>query len=192
LNIQNSAALGKRKRSIEEYLGYVYAHKYLSQNPIFRIFISDDFCNYKSDQIKHVNWIDKLASLKAFIPKILTVQTPFIQFSDENRELERAKENLLKLEKGIKEINNIVVSLILTQDSYIKINETKSDCLKNIFNLSKIFETNSLRYKDDNVFEDIGGNDGHVKVFYNLYEKNKSHCLNMINNLKPDLNVKFI
>jgi hypothetical protein len=109
LNVQNSAVLGKRKRSIEEYLSYVYAHRHLSQNPIFRIFISDDFNNYKTDQVKSINWIDKLTSLKIYLPKMLTANTKIIHYSEENRALEKARENLLKLEKGIKEINNIVV-----------------------------------------------------------------------------------
>jgi hypothetical protein len=114
LNVQNSAVLGKRKRSIEEYLSYVYAHRHLSQNPIFRIFISDDFNNYKSDQVKHINWIDKLSSLKAYLPKMLSSGTKIINYSDENKALEKAKEGLLKLEKGIKDINLVIVIYWLT------------------------------------------------------------------------------
>jgi hypothetical protein len=68
----------------------------------------------------------------------------------------------------------------------MKTNDTKSDCLKNVFNISKVLEKGNLKPQiEDNECVKTGN----VEVFYNLYDKNKTHSLNVLNNLKPELTV---
>ena len=106
--VQNYAALGKRKRSIEEYLSYVHNHKHLSQNPIYLIFISDNFDNFKSEQIKKFSWMDKLVYVKDLIPKIL-IGVNNNKKKENEYSFDNEKENLMRLEKGINEITKILV-----------------------------------------------------------------------------------
>ena len=63
--------LDKRKKQIEEYLNYINNHKYLNKNPIFLIFLSEDFEKYKNDQIKKEGIIEKInfSNLKLILSK---------------------------------------------------------------------------------------------------------------------------
>ena len=72
LYVNNDSHLGKRKRQIEEYLNYIHLHKYLSQNQIYLIFLSDDFEQYKNDYNKKNTFYDKIYSIKikTYIPNL--------------------------------------------------------------------------------------------------------------------------
>jgi hypothetical protein len=61
--------------------------------------------------------------------------------------------------------------------------DTKSECLKNVFNVSKLLEKGNLKPNDNEEIVKIGN----VEVFFNLYDKHKTHSINIMNNLKPDL-----
>ena len=63
--------LEKRKKSIEEYLNYIHTHKYLCRNPIYLIFLSDDFERYKNENYQKTTIYDKLSYYKIYLPKFL-------------------------------------------------------------------------------------------------------------------------
>jgi hypothetical protein len=58
-----------------------------------------------------MNWIDKLAYIKTYLPKMLIGDKRLV-LDGEDKVLEKSKENLLKLEKGIREINSIIVNVL--------------------------------------------------------------------------------
>jgi hypothetical protein len=110
LYVQNASALGKRKRSIEEYLTKVYNHKNLSKNPVYQIFISDNFDNFKAENVKQMTWIERVSSMRVYLPKFLQGNT--YTYNKGSRHFEKEKENLMRLDKGINEINKIIVSYL--------------------------------------------------------------------------------
>jgi len=71
LCVNNDYYLEKRKKKIEEYLNYINNHKYLSQNPIFEIFFTNEFDYYKSELMKNSNFYDKIISIKNYFPNLL-------------------------------------------------------------------------------------------------------------------------
>jgi len=48
LYLNNDNALEKRKKQIENYLQLIMNHKFLKNNSVFKIFISDEMENYKN------------------------------------------------------------------------------------------------------------------------------------------------
>jgi hypothetical protein len=66
--VNNDYSLEKRKKQIEDYLNYINNHRYLNQNPIFLIFLSDDFERYKTDYNNKSTIYDKLNSFKKYFP----------------------------------------------------------------------------------------------------------------------------
>ncbi len=48
LYLNNDNALEKRKNLIENYLQYIMNHKFLKNNSVFKIFLSEEMENYKS------------------------------------------------------------------------------------------------------------------------------------------------
>ncbi len=68
LYVNNDYSLEKRKKSIEEYLNYINSHYYLRHNPIFNIFLSDDFERYKTEYSKKSTIYDKIYALKEYFP----------------------------------------------------------------------------------------------------------------------------
>ena len=58
--VNNDQLLEKRKKQIEEYLNYINNHKYLNKNPIFITFFTEEFEQYKKDQIKKERIIEKI------------------------------------------------------------------------------------------------------------------------------------
>lgn len=78
--INNDNALEKRKNQIAEYLKYILNHKFLKQNPIFQIFLSEELEKYKNYIIKNKKGIDtqKLIEFvktvkKNYLPKSINI-----------------------------------------------------------------------------------------------------------------------
>ena len=80
----------------------------MSKNPVYQIFISDNFENFKAENVKQMTWIERLNAMKVYLPKML--QGNNYQYNkSNNRHFEKEKENLMRLDKGINEINKILV-----------------------------------------------------------------------------------
>ena len=54
----NLEGVNIRKKKMENFLNYINKHYYLSKNPVFLIFISDDFERYKNEIREGVTFFD--------------------------------------------------------------------------------------------------------------------------------------
>ena len=83
--INNDNALENRKNQIAEYLKYILNHKFLKNNPIFQLFLTEELENYKNYLTKNKKGIDskKLIDFlktvkKNYLPKSIDkIFTPF-------------------------------------------------------------------------------------------------------------------
>lgn len=83
--INNDNALEKRKNQIGDYLKYILLHKFLKNNPIFQIFLSDELEEYKNYFSRNKKGIDTkkiiefLKSVKKnYLPKSINkIFSPF-------------------------------------------------------------------------------------------------------------------
>ena len=64
LYLNNDNALEKRKNQIENYLHLIMNHKFLHNNSIFKIFLSDEMENYKNYLSRNKKGIDTNNLLK--------------------------------------------------------------------------------------------------------------------------------
>jgi hypothetical protein len=77
--------LEKRKNQISDYLKYILNHKFLKNNPIFQIFLSEELEQYKNYFSKNKKTVDTkkimefLKSVKKnYLPKSINkILTPF-------------------------------------------------------------------------------------------------------------------
>jgi hypothetical protein len=111
LNVNNNQMLENRKKHIEEYLNYINNHKYLSQNPYYTLFIIHDFDKSKLE-VKQISLYDKLAGLKDYLPEVFSRQSKMSGLShiEDNNNLEKERENLVRLMKAVNDLNNNMVN----------------------------------------------------------------------------------
>lgn len=138
-------------------------------NPIFMIFLSDDFERYKTEYNKKSTIIDKLYSLKQYFPNIFKFKIPKGDYKDHN-DLNIERENLWRLDRGLSDI-------IVTLQNLIKINEDRTDSLKNILNVTKSLEHTSLKIEEPQIDEEYKamkkGMESNIEIFFGLFEKNR-------------------
>lgn len=200
LYVNNDTQINKRKKQIEEYLNYINYHKYLCKNPIFRIFLSDDFERYKNEKNQKITFYDQLIFVKSFMPNLQNIFSSntsnyFLENNEiksekiqnfSEKEMEKEKDNIIRLEKGILEC--IKINEILHKSIEEKINS-----LKNIFSITKSFEHTSLKLEQSEHDEDFKNSkqsiNKNMEIIFNLYDKNKSHTNMLLFNLE-NLKVK--
>ena len=142
--IHKEKEIENRKNEIEKFLNYVYQHHYLSKNPYFINFISDNL--NESSNLKNSN--------KGFVSKITNYfwgnkkQDSKQSYSiiEGNNFLNEERENFLRLSNGVKDI-------VKTLKEQIEINENKIKSLKKIYQISKRINYNGLEYKESDNFE---------------------------------------
>jgi hypothetical protein len=111
LYINNDSKLDKRKSQIENYLQYITNHKHLQINPVFRLFISDQFEKYKESSNKESKIQKHIEYIKSLIPDILKINTIKQINYDDNllAQIDREKDNFDRLEKGVSETLKYIV-----------------------------------------------------------------------------------
>jgi hypothetical protein len=94
------------------------------------------------------------------------------------------RDNLLRLYKGIMDTQKII-------ERIIKLNEDRTDSLRNILTVSKSLEHTNLRIEqpeiDDEYRKNKKGMESNIGIFYNLYDKNKTYCKLLIGSVMDSL-----
>ncbi len=173
------------------------SHKYLKHNPIYNIFLSDDFERYKSEYMKKSTIYDKISRLKEYFPhffnfrywnvfKFFKINLNRTIKSDlqDNSFLTIERDNLTRLYKGILETQKII-------ENIIKLNEDRVNSLRNILTVSKSLENTNLKIEQPEIDDDYRKNkkdlETNIEIFYNLYDKNKTFCKLLIESVLDSL-----
>ena len=149
----------ERKKQLENYLGYICKHVYLSKNPIFLIFISDEFERYKGkikdnkdsysiyNLIKYgINESYKYSKV-FFLNKILSSSSINNETENNNLNLnieisdKRLRDEKLRLEKIITGTEKFIFSL---NEEIIYVSE-KIESMKNLHKISEILKDSNFR-----------------------------------------------
>lgn len=149
--VNNDSMLIKRKQEIENYLNYIDNHPYLKFNQTFRIFISENFDRYKSEKVIKNSLFDKLGSLKSYLPQLLVSKYYSTLHlyrnqnitSFNNDELDKDKDNLLRLEKGILDLKEFL-------DKYAANLSKRTEAIKQIYLQTKKLKDLSFKFDDSN------------------------------------------
>jgi len=195
INVNNSQLLEKRRKHIEEYLNYINIHKYLRLNPNFQIFISNDFEKNKNE-ISHKGFLDQFSSISSMIPSmqsmLKTQKMKGLSTIEDNKKLDKDRENLVRLLKATNQIG-------LNMKEYVRINEEKTEAIKNIIFSTKTFRTFNLDFHQVNFSGDeqpeseskydksISKN---MEVINSFYERNKIFYSLVSSNICDQLDVK--
>lgn len=97
---------------MENFLNYINKHYYLSKNPVFLIFLSDDFERYKSEIREGVTFYDICQKKIKQLLKIKKRNPNFLDLSEENVKKERLRYE--KIEKGA-ESSGVFLSKVLDE-----------------------------------------------------------------------------
>jgi hypothetical protein len=197
LNFNNTQLIEKRKNQIEDYLNYIYKHNYLSLNPNFQIFISEDFEKIKNENIKTISTYEKFVNISNIIPSVFKSQkVKGLSAIEDNSKIEKERENLIRLLKAIND-------LYLNMEEYIKYNEVKTDAIKNLQFAAKNAKYFTLEYKEmqcvfeeDDEMEDVKKNENksiikNLAIINEFYEKNKLYCNLIHSNILDQLEVIY-
>ena len=155
----NKEIIEERKKQLENYLGYICKHVYLSNNPIFLIFISDEFERYR-EKIKDNNDSYSIYNLikyginesykysKIFIlNKILSSSSLNNETENNNSNLnieisdKRLRDEKLRLEKIITGTEKFITSL----NEEINSVSQKIESMKNLHKISEILKDSNFR-----------------------------------------------
>ena len=179
----NKNLLDKRKTKIEKYLNYINKHYYLSKNPVFLIFLSDDFERYKND-LKDGKNLYKLIKNKYnnYMNYVISRQKKFFNIELDDKNLQKEKERLNKILTGINMLieflKNEIEQINIQFDSLEEISKISNFFSDASFSLEKKnFSENYLIYKDNLNNESICCKElsKEKKLFYdkinNVYEK---------------------
>jgi hypothetical protein len=166
----NKNLLDKRKKKIEKYLNYINKHFYLSKNPVYLIFLSDDFERYKNDLKDGKNLYKIIKSKYNEYVKILKKN---FNYEIDDKNLLNEKERIKKILKGI----NITIEFLKNEIEQINIQFNSLNEISNISNFfnnssfsieKKIFSENYIKYKNNLNNESICFNEiaNEKKIFY--------------------------
>jgi hypothetical protein len=176
INVNNSQLLEKRRKLIEEYLNYLNNHKYLKLNPNFQIFISNDFEKNKNESGNKSTIMEKFSHISSMIPSMLKTQKmKGLSTIEDNKKLDKDRENLVRLLKATNELN-------MNMKEYVRINEEKTEAIKNIIFSTKSLRNFNLDFNSSNLpQEDEENSDSkldksifkNMEIINNYYERNK-------------------
>lgn len=122
----NLEGVNIRKKKMENFLNYINKHYYLSKNPVFLIFISDDFERYKNEIREGVTFFDICQKkVKEFIIGDKKPTHHILDLSEEN--IKKEKLRFQRIEKGVEMsadfIKNILSEIKSKSKSLLKISE---------------------------------------------------------------------
>ena len=154
----NKDVVEERKNQLENYLGYICKHVYLSKNPIFLIFISDEFERYrekikdKDDSYSIYNLIkyginESYKYSKVFILNKLLSSSSINNEAEKNANLnieisdKRLRDEKLRLEKIITGTEKFISSL---SEEITSVSE-KIESMKNLHKISEILKDSNFR-----------------------------------------------
>ena len=154
----NKDVVEERKNQLENYLGYICKHVYLSKNPIFLIFISDEFEKYKEkikdkdDSYSIYNLIkyninENYKYSKVFILNKLLSSSSINNEAEKNANLnieisdKRLRDEKLRLEKIITGTAKFISSL---SEEIASVSE-KIESMKNLHKISEILKDSNFR-----------------------------------------------
>lgn len=155
----NKEIIEERKKKIENYLNYISKHNYLSNNPVYLIFISDEFERYR-EKIKESNDTYSLYNLlkiglnqsykysKSFIlNKISGGEGDYGSKSSEKIEIKdkRLAEEKLRLEKIINGTEKFINALA---DEISSVTD-KINGMKNLSKITDILKDSNFRVEID-------------------------------------------
>ncbi len=197
LNVNNIQLLEKRRKQIEEYLNYINSHNYLSINPYYLLFLSEEFDKNKNENIKKTSFYDKFVNLTSSIPTVFkTPKMKGLSVIEGDDKLEKERQNLVRLLKA-------VVDLKKYMQEYIRINEEKTEAIKNLHFSAKNLNYFSLDYKKEINFSQDDEDERNSKskmdksISKNLdilnlfYEKNKTYCNLIVANIPDQIEVIY-
>ena len=115
-----------RKKKMENFLNYINKHNYLSRNPVFLIFISDDFERYKNEIREGVTFFDICQKkVKEIIIGEKKQTHHILDLSEEN--IKKEKLRFQRIEKGVEMsadfIKNILSEIKIKSKTLLKISE---------------------------------------------------------------------
>ena len=149
----------EKKTQLENYLGYICKHIYLSKNPIFLIFISDEFERYR-EKIKENNESISIYSLiklginqsykfsKDFIfKKLISSSSANIENDnvDPNSNIEISDKKLRSEKLRLEKIANGTEKFITSLNEEIISVSNKIESLKNLHKISEILKDSNFR-----------------------------------------------
>jgi hypothetical protein len=184
----NQPIILKRKQKIENYLNYINKHIYLSHNPVYLTFISDDFERYKNELKDGVSIYSIISTkfkdvLKSYNLYIFGKNKNNENIELSNKMLKNEKMRLEKILKGVELANSFfkkeLESCIIQEKSLEKISEMtgilvnsnflleiKEDKINNNFvSIKNNFQNESNSYKK--LSEDLKS---YTNKIENLYE----------------------
>lgn len=197
LNVNNEHILEKRRKLIEEYLDYINSHKYLSINPNFVSFLSDGFDKNRNETGKQTSLLEKFSSLTSLLPSVFKQQKmKGLSVIEDNKKLEKDRENLVRLLKAVNDLN-------YNMAEYVKINDEKTESIKNILFSARNIQFYDLHYnssnnsaRDDN-YQQFEGSKSEKNINKNLdiinvfYEKNKTFHNLVVSSVTDQLEVRI-
>lgn len=126
LNVNNNDLLENRKKHIETYLNYINKHTFLKKNKRFHEFLSSTF---NSDTSSKKTLLDNISILKNHLPSIFKTQKSLgVNIIEDDAELDKERENLVRLFNSTEKIYNTMVSrltlwfITFHKKKFIKVN----------------------------------------------------------------------
>ena len=174
INVNNAELLEKRRKLIEEDLNYINNHKYLKCNPKFVIFLSNDFERNKNEGGNNSSFLDRISNFNIIPSMMRTQKTIGLSKIEDNKKLDKDRENLVRLLRATSD-------LYTSMKEHVKINEEKTEAIRNIIFSTKNIQNYSLNYNMSQIRSDdddegsqidktIGKN---MEIITSYYEKNK-------------------
>ena len=167
---------------LENYLGYICKHIYLSKNPIFLIFISDEFERYR-DKINENNndnfsiySLVKLCVNESYKYSKNLISNTLMSSSNANNEISNGNLTIEISDKRLREEKNILEKIIAGTEKFISsLGEEiasvsqKIENMKNMNKISNILKDSNFRVElNQNNIDDIFLNQ---KNFFSLESK---------------------
>jgi len=162
LYVDASEFLNKRMKEIDSYLYYINSHKHLRKNIRFISFLSKEFEKAKADSQKTTSLSTLYEKMIKYIPNIFQQKEPKIIV--EQNSLDKEKENIMRLDKGLSLINNTI-------QHHIKLQAERAELIKGIANIAKNLEGTSLsldQSKDEKIQKNQNKN---IEILNNIFEK---------------------
>ena len=151
--------INNRKMKMENFLNYINKHYYLSKNPVFLIFLSDDFERYKNEIKEGVTFYDICQKKVKQLLKIKKRNDQILDLSEENVKKEKLRYE--KIEKGVEMSGNFLSNIL----NEIKI---KYQHLLKISQITLILNNSNFQLEVNGIDNDF------VVMKSNL--KNESNC----------------
>ena len=143
----NLEGVNIRKKKMENFLNYINKHNYLSKNPVFLIFISDDFERYKNEIREGVTFFDICQKkVKELIIGEKKQTHHILDLSEEN--IKKEKLRFQRIEKGVEMSADFIKNIL----SEIK---TKSNTLLKISEVTHILNNSNFQLEVNGVDNDF-------------------------------------